>query len=450
MKNKIAIALVGIFLVSGTAGVRADSVKPETETTEIKGGEVSGRNFNNWPESTIYKEDTSIEKIATIDGTYDDFSILGAPDPVKVGKFEEDDFVYGLITTEGDNLTEVEYSQLEERDGWIFAEKADTSKQGILAMNGEEVIPFEYDHIDVVSSDWILCYAGGSIQNYQYDYNCDSVMVYRMEENQSISAEIVGKQKFFMVNDGYLYLRDDTKKEVAAYDKNLNVVGTASAGDVGKLLEETSSNDRRDILNEAGYTQWSYPLGVNDFADSFLMVTKSEEDPYLWGLINEENELILPMEYEQDQIMDNDSNVNVGYFWMVKDGKLGCVRKDGEITLKPDKYPAESTRIDYDINDKDKEGVKYLKALAFAYCESDSSYSLIAADGTKTTGLRDNIYSIDGEGKLWKTEINGKHFLMDWHGNFLFESDDSFEAAGINGNYFYINNGSSYDIYSID
>ena len=84
MKSKIAIALVGILLVSGTAGVRADSAKPETETTEIKGGEVSGRNFNNWPESTIYKEDTSIEKIATIDGTYDKFSIVGAPDPVKV------------------------------------------------------------------------------------------------------------------------------------------------------------------------------------------------------------------------------------------------------------------------------------------------------------------------------------------------------------------------------
>ena len=29
--------------------------------------------------------------------------------------------------------------QLEERYGWIFAEKADRSKQGILAMNGEEV-----------------------------------------------------------------------------------------------------------------------------------------------------------------------------------------------------------------------------------------------------------------------------------------------------------------------
>ena len=442
MKNKIAIALVGVLLLSGTAGVRADSAKPETETTEIKGGEVSGRNFNNWPESTIYKEDTSIEKIATIDGTYDDFSILGAPDPVKVGNFDEDDFVYGLITAEGDGLTEMEYSQLEERDGWIFAEKADTSKQGILAMNGEEVIPFEYDHIDVVSSDWILCYAGGSIQNYQYDYNCDSVRVYRMEENQSISAEIMGKQKFFMVNDEYLYLRDDMKKEVAAYDKNLNIAGTAEAGDVAK--------DRGDTLNEAGYTQWSYPLGVDDFADSFLMVTKSEEDPYLWGLINKENEMILPMEYEQDQIMDDASNVNAGYFWMVKDGKLGCVRKDGEITLEPDKYPAESTRIDYDINDKDKEGVKHLGALAFAYCESDSSYSLIAADGTKTTGLGDSTYNIDGEGKIWQTEMDGKQCLIDWHGNVLFESDDSFEAAGINGNYFYISNGSSYDIYSID
>ena len=65
----------------------------------------------------------------------------------------------------------------------------------------------------------------------------------------------------------------------------------------------------------------------------------------------------------------------------------------------------------------------------------DGTYTLVAADGTKTTGMTDYApvkvdYSSWPDGKLWvATNEAGNVCLIDWHGNTLLEGFESVEIS---------------------
>ena len=417
----------------------------------IEGGKVSGAAFKEKKQSGGYLVDIDITKLATIkDGAFpSDFyisDIIGVPYPIKIVKlddtFDDEKNVYGIMDSDGNILTEFLYSELEEKNGWIVVQKEGSSEYGVLSMNGKVAIPFECESVFVLNEHWIVTHTKGDSGSFSgYD------TVYYIEGNKCIYAVLTNENKTLYTYDcigEYLYITNGTSKKTIVCDSQFNLVA----------IEKLENKEALWSLNGDSYSRWrelkaaGYQV-IDSYAENYstdiLLVRKEEQEIY--GLVGKSNDWIAPLEYEG--IKKDEENDAVGYYWVVKDGLLGCIRRYGTITLEPDTYPIEKDF--YTHWEREKGCVDNITALAVSYYEEDGTHTLIAADGQKTTGLPEDLYCMDSVGYLWKYFGEEESYVVDWHGNFVLkDSDEYIDKVSQNNNYLYTYSLEGDSIYSID
>ena len=417
----------------------------------IEGGKVSGAAFKEKKQSGGYLVDIDITKLATIkyEAYPSDFfisDIIGVPYPIKFVKwddtFDEDKNLYGMMDSDGNILTEFLYSELEEKNGWIVAQKEGSFEYGVLSMNGKVAIPFECENVFVLSEHWIVTHTKGDSDSFSgYD------TVYYIEGNKCIYTVLTNENKTLYTYDcigEYLYITNGTSKKTIVCDSQFNLVA----------IEKLENKEALWSLNGDSYSRWrelkaaGYQV-IDSYAENYstdiLLVRKEEQEIY--GLVGKSNDWIAPLEYEG--IKKDEENDAVGYYWVVKDGLLGCIRRDGTITLEPDTYPIEKDFYTY----WEKGYVDNITALAVSYYEEDGTHTLIAADGQKTPGLPEDLFCIDSVGYLWWcfAEDEEEGYWVDWHGNFVLkDSDEYIDEVSQNNNYLYTYSLEGDSIYSID
>ena len=415
--------------------------KLKTEVTTIKGLDMNESDSAIESGDEIFTEDLKLTKKTEVEVETPyavDAYYIGDSEVLVLHSYNANRD-YELMNMDGTKFTDTEYSRIYMYDdNRIIAKKADTSLWGILSTNGEVIVPFEYDYVDISNEYWMIGYKGGSFSqggSYKYDY--DTATLYSINGDQCTAATLTSEQKLGWSKGAYFYIGYMTKRELSAYDLNFNIVATGYANeydleeardslctgnpeDISKevkaLLKVDGIFERIQTLREQGYKV----VSGYDRSD-YLCVTKSEEEPYVCGVVDKENNLIIPMKYD---FVDIDG-ADLGYFYVEKDGKCGYVAIDDTGTVEPDTYLA--GRI-YD--NEENEGVKTRSKLGFCYQEKDGTYTLVAADGTKITGMTDyaepisGIFSSRADGKLWTAENEeGNVCVIDWHGNILLEGD---------------------------
>ena len=411
--------------------------KLKTEVTTIKGLDASESNSDAESGDEIFTGDLTLTKLSEFETSYSgNVYGIGDPEPLMLTDYDN----YELVNMDGTTITGLEYSRMSMYGDKVIAKKADTSLWGILSTNGEVIVPFEYDYVIVSNEYWLIGFKGGSFEDEAkrvYNYDFDTATLYSINGDQCTSAALTSEQKLGNSNGAYFYIENEGKKELSAYDLDFNIVATGNttmdelkaaleslcignpeevSEEIEVLLKVDGIFERIRTLREQGYKV----VSGYDRSD-YLCVTKSAEEPYVCGVVDKENNLIIPMEY--DFIYGGD---NLGYFYVEKDGKCGYVRKDGTVTVEPTIYSANYPEVD-----GENEGVKVYSSLGFSYREKDGTYTLVAADGTKTTGMTDYaslVFSsqLDSDGRVWETtNEDGNFCVIDWHGNTLLEREGS-------------------------
>ena len=405
--------------------------KLKTEVTTITGGDVSGLNYYELDDDEIPSGDVTLTKLGNY--TFDEelTAVVPYTENLFVGIYEEnEERRYGLLDGNGRHITEMEYSAMHVEEGWICAKKADSSLWGVLSMNGEIVVPFEYDSIDIYDQKgWIIGVSHGNTKNNE-DGNIFTF--YHIADNICTSAvfledEIRGgwEENYLLVQKNGNYILCDT---------NFNIIDTIATEELSDVLSYTISDSERDytkytftenaqrFLSKCDSLKWWKTLMENGYcpgsiealraSGKYVAVGTATGDANLWGVADKEGNVIVPIEY------DNIFTWNDAYFIIIKDGKFGWIGRDGKIMMEPDTYLYTS------YGENNEEGLCLMGELAFCYREADGTFTLIACDGQITTGFAEEPeYIINDYGDLWYVEKEGKHCMIDWHGNVVRESE---------------------------
>ena len=369
----------------------------QVKVEPLNGWEVSGKNYIANINDKVYEGDAQLTKIGEI--VLDDLRTNG--------------FVYGtdllcvrkggnggcaLMDLEGNILTDFDYNSWGNTAGagaeygWILSRKygSTVGQDGILAMDGSEVVPFEYDYLKILNANWIV--------GYKDDANGNTLetTVYNVGSNQKISAVFQGKLDVVAEED-YLNVKFSDDKTVT-YDSSFAEVASPldpfdfdgiteyakakeKIGDMGSVSAEYYSISR--IFVDQGI--WLEKLGL-------IAVLDVDSDECKKGLVDYNGNVIVPAEYGNDF---DDFSFSLGYFKMKKsDGTIDYIRKDGAIIYE----------------DAPENG--YLEA-------GDGTYTLIAADGQVTSGWTEVPFLVGTTGHF--RHFNSGKVITDWHGHVVFD-----------------------------
>ena len=418
--------------------------KWKTEVTTIKGGDVSGINYMGKAGDEALSGDITFTPAQNHPDTWQgDYISEPCTDTIYIGSGREG---YQLVDVNRGPLTET-YRWLEVQDGWVIGQDMDTMSWGALTMDGEEIVPFEYDVV-TAQGQWLMATnVSGGFTIYHIDGDTCISAVFQGDEVGSPSA----------AEDNRLIITNPKTEKCILFDLEFNILDTVDSEEMVYLLSGCSENNgeksnsekytitenaARMMSESAVLTKWKKmvengyaPQSFYDAYYDFVSVGTVSQDSQLQGVAGKNGELIVSIEY--DEILTGTEKESSGYFLVVKDGKAGYIRKDGQITVKPDTYVFSGNE-----NGEDPAGeniVSYEK-MGFIYREANKSYTLVAADGTITTGFQEKPEDLEvylGGNRyeyisLWKvTDDNGGESLIDWHGNVVYHATDGIDTRNI-------------------
>ena len=430
--------------------------KLKTEVTTITGGDVSGRNYYDLNDE-IPSGDVTLTKLGNY--TFDEelTAVVPCTENLFVGIYgENEERRYGLLDGNGRHITEMEYSVMYVEDGWIVALKA--GSWGVLSMNGEIVVPFEYNNI-FAENGWIICSSYGNTKKNEED---KISTLYHIDDNICTSAVFLEDEIQGRCGENYLLFQKNDNYILC--DTNFNIIDTIATEELSDVLLYTISDSERNytkytftenaqrFLSECDSLKWWKTLMENGYcpvsietlraSGKYATVGTATGDANLRGVADEEGNVIIPIEY------DGIFTWNDAYFLIRKDGKFGWIRRDGKIMMEPDTYFCTP------YGENNEEGVCSMKELAFCYREADGTFSLIACDGQITTGFAEEPQCVTDYGDLWYAEKNGKHCIIDWHGNVVreFESIEDLRVRISPDSKFMLNplGDGNYEMYKIE
>ena len=413
--------------------------KLKTEVTTIKGADVSGINYMGEDEDKVISGDIALTPVENPSDVWQGYQIsepCTATTYIGCGSGG-----YQLVDVNKGPLTEEVYRWMDVKDGWITAEDIDTELRGVLSMNGEEIIPFKYTDIDMGAKGSMIiayCPEDETFTLYYIDGDTCTSAVFSPDE--------VGDPTVLDA-DHILITHPQTGKSVL-YDKNFNIVDTIATQEIDKLLygydeEYKITENAERIMTESDALKAWKTMIENGYVPTvfygerldYVSVKRINGDSDLLGVADKNGELIVPIEY--NRIIPDEGYESSGYFLVVKDGKAGYIRKDGQVTVPPDTYVYGNDEED---DDGTSERIVSEGQLGFIYREADGSYTLVAADGTITAGFTEEPQNVGirfrgnatGGLCLWKiTGENGSESLIDWHGNVVYEATDGIEDGRI-------------------
>ncbi|MCD7819606.1 MAG: DUF1002 domain-containing protein, partial [Lachnospiraceae bacterium] len=368
-----------LYLVNDASPVSiADSVggAAELETATEEGASLEA--YAGEPEVTLVGD---VYGTSFVDGTH----LI----PVSV-----DGTNYALFDTAGNQLTSAEYTKyFEYSDGWLIAELSEDygSLQGLLSMEGAEIIPCEYGVIDVLNENWVIGYklnTNGTEDDYDYYdwegnyFQIEQAVVYHISEEELTYVTLTRDQIADAgAEEDYINIQDRTTGAVTTYDSTFTAVASAS------YTSDFSGFSSMEVLAEKLKDSTGLYADTNSLADGYMEAHDYSQENTLAGIIDMEGNIIIPIEYD-DVLAYYSPNAHRwarGYFAVEKDGLVGYVTKDGAVTCEL-KYPEDSF---------------YNEGVAGYYRNEDDTYTLVAADGTENTGY-ESLYGYGG-GLFWRT-----------------------------------------------
>lgn len=367
----------------------------------------------------------------------------------------------GIMAPDGSTLIPNKYLWLEIKNpfGYVVASKLDElNGKGLLDLSGNELVPFAYGEIQVLSQDWVMALKLVESTKESYDYQAlfgGFGSGYYLIENRDFynlsSKEMVGTLSRLALDNIYVYTGflqiEDPDDKVSVYDDNLQLMGTADkvyygftvtkAGDVcevrrngdGLLLftstEEVTAYNNKDNtfdisrdgkkgrLNSQGNLMFAPGFSNLYHFDGDYIRAKETYDGKM-GLLDQQGKVIVDFLYD-DIVASHYRGINVGpetqifvngYAPVMLDGKVGFINQQGQQTVAPS-YPESAVKT---------------AANTLLASNLDGTFTLVAADGQVTTlpyQTAEMLFNgIDGR-LIQVSDDKGQVGIVDWHGNIV-------------------------------
>ena len=338
-----------------------------------------------------------------------------------------------LATLDGTEITdEVYYRSMTYGYNMISAYKYggadETNANGVLSLDGQEIVPFVYGDIKLQNKHWVLAYKLTQATADNYDYQAfigdgywliDTVDVYYVDDAGAAAL----KGSFPRANfDGanaygdYINIEDRATGKATMYDGEWNEIatdlnGSYDTGDVNttnfEIYRENGQQGVKDLDgNVIMAPSFQY---VYDFEDGYARVSTGEKE----GLIDEQGNVVVPAEFDRvnksynvpaNENSDSWSSGYVceGYISVENENKIGWVA-NGQLTSAPN----------YAKDAMDVAGASAILT------NPDSTTVIVAADGVETPVSYDTIRALSfGSGILYEVaDADYKKGVIDWHGN---------------------------------
>ena len=377
----------------------------------------------------VYEGEPTLTEVTEVGGS------RFAPGTDLIVTEDESTGLCALMDLNGTVLTDYLYdSSFEYSDGYLkaYVEKDDMRLYGAMTINGTEIIPCEYQVLDVLNENWIVGFIlndSGTEADYDFEdyeggyYLIDQAVIYHVGEEEITSVTLErGQIADIRAGEDYLNIMDRTTGTVTTYDNTFTAVATPNdVYDFSQLLAE-------DVLNRQLEDMTGYSVYSGHYKDGYIKINDYSSDPSRQGIIDMSGNIIIPPEFDSIEGYDPYDGMHYwanGYFCGEKDGKIVFMKEGGEITCTTDV----------------SEDMFYNYGMAGRYKEEDGTWTLAAADGTITKLGAENLRAV-GNGLFW---IMGKGSsyelsLIDWHGNVLAEDIGS-ASISADGQYMIVEKG---------
>ena len=336
----------------------------------------------------------------------------------------------------------------------VEAESADgIHRKGLLDAYGQEIMPCIYADIDFISARWqagvILTPSSSNNKDYTFtNYSTNTKSYYRVSKVDfyldgayvgSLDRDHCDVTNFMSAYGAYLRVRDQKGREIY-YDQTLTPSPRQDENTYGEFTSDYRNGktfyyhngsgqqafvpectlDPADLENPYLYdngvlydirgnviaeTAHKYDY-IRDFVNGYALVKMDGKT----GLINEKGEEVIPPEYD-DLCLLYDGEPSCGYFSAVKDGKVGFLDLEGNVTC--DFVYAESV-------------VKVQTPFAFVKDLTGSIIVLSAAAGELPTRYTEEIYNYVGAPVLAVKNESGQNGVIDLYGNLLIPFTDDY------------------------
>ena len=324
-----------------------------------------------------------------------------------------------LADLSGNRCTDAAYSTFWYDDGWLKVTDAEGVKGGLLSLNGVQVLPCEYDKVDVLNENWAVAYSltpGGTEEDYDFSgsgsyYLISEAKICHLSEEELTSVSL-SRDQFAdaYAEDDFINIRDRSSGLVTTYDSSFQAVASA---DSLYRIESGMDVQIRKIEDSTGLSVFD-----TEFTDGYIRVSDYSRESANEGVADMNGELILPCSYDRVQTYYTGRGSRFwasGYFAVELNGSAGYVSSGGEVTCEL-KYDAEKFRS---------------CGVAAEIENADGTRMIAAADGTES-GNYTYVSELGGSGKFWKvrtSEDSYSYDVIDWHGNVLFEDISDAEVS---------------------
>ena len=185
---------------------------------------------------------------------------------------------WGLIDRDGNEIIKPAYGSIKVIGGSCIVKRDD--KYGIIAIDGKELMPFNYDRIDVNDNSILRVKSKG-----QYAF-------YDMNTYQKISPEYANASK---MEDGYFVVNDKSGK-FTIINKQFKTVIEIVADKVeyaNENLWKYKRNGLWGLIDISGnqITPPKYEL-INKFQEGYILYSVDDK----WGYLNTKGEVFIPAE----------------------------------------------------------------------------------------------------------------------------------------------------------
>lgn len=344
--------------------------------------------------------------------------------------------LYGLADAGGNHLTDEVYRSLNGYYGYVAADLSGgtSGSFGLLNNQAEEIIPFQYDQIDIVREHWAIGFhlqetteADADLEDYNgHYYRIESADIYYLENDQASLTGSLPREEFgeYYAEGKAINIENRGTGEVSCYNSSLEAVETGLSSVYSSpdsrnsgLIYTFRANGQDGLMDAEGNVilNPSYDsIYVSGDRDYIKVSTGTYE-----GLIDwDGNEMITPA---YDEILGNScAPLNEysasaygysgnGYVAAVKDGNYVFLDVNGNVTYEPGVAAGEADSC---------------CGASVLYEDASGKTHILAADGRDTVieGFSKVSALPFASGMLYRTYSEDYSIgLIDWHGNVIFE-----------------------------
>lgn len=366
---------------------------------------------------------------------------------------------YVLTDASGNRLTSEEYLAMSLSQGyWKVAVGDGLNNLGLIDGNGTLVMPMQYGDIEIISDKWVVGVALAEATVDMYDYktydgeNFYLVAAYDVYFEGNLVGSL-GRTEYNSASafGDYLYVKD---KENNFHYYNSAMVESGYVSEYGSSEYDSVTIDGKETLWHKGSGQQAFTEGctlssdevlldvyeiggtfydlqgnaIAEFNGHFDSINKFEGDYArfrlngLYGLVDRSGNIVVPAEYDEIYSytkMGNDTEscyFAAGYQAVVKDGKIGYVDQNGNVTCDFT-YSADNARYSTNPN--------------FATLQNlDGTYIVLSAAVGELPEHYQDVYIPNGCSTCFAAEnADGQFGVVDIDGDTLLPFNDSVRYA---------------------